>query len=171
MVGDAERLPLADAGFDVVISVFGVIFAEDPAAAAAELVRAARPGGVVALTTWLPGGAIGETARLLATALPPARGPRRRWTDLDWVAELLGDAGARELDVRHAQLGFTAASPRAWLDEQEREHPVWRAVRRRLDAPAWSVLHERSLAVLEDGNEDPSAFRATSRYALVLARR
>ncbi|WP_280949866.1 class I SAM-dependent methyltransferase [Xylanimonas protaetiae] len=41
---DAEALPFADASFDVVLSAFGVMFAPDQAAAAAELVRVCRPG-------------------------------------------------------------------------------------------------------------------------------
>jgi SAM-dependent methyltransferase len=42
--GDAEALPFPDAGFDVVLSTFGVIFAPHPEQAARELLRVLRPG-------------------------------------------------------------------------------------------------------------------------------
>ena len=41
--GDAERLPVENAGFDAVLSVFGVMFAPDQEAAARELVRLLSP--------------------------------------------------------------------------------------------------------------------------------
>jgi ubiquinone/menaquinone biosynthesis C-methylase UbiE len=43
--GDAQALPYEDGGFDVVCSNFGVIFAPDPEAAAAELARVCKAGG------------------------------------------------------------------------------------------------------------------------------
>src|SRR5436190_2033322 len=47
--GDAEALAFADASFDAVVSVVGVMFATDQAKAAAELLRVCRPGGTIAL--------------------------------------------------------------------------------------------------------------------------
>ena len=51
-VADAEALDVADASYDVVVSVMGVIFAPDPAAAVREMARACRPGGRIAMTSW-----------------------------------------------------------------------------------------------------------------------
>lgn len=51
--GNALQLPVPDAAFDVALSNFGVIFAPDPLGAVAEMARAVRPGGRVALTAWL----------------------------------------------------------------------------------------------------------------------
>src|SRR3954469_1053077 len=53
---DAERLPFADASFDVVMSSIGVMFAPHHQAAADELVRVCRPGGNIALLCWTPEG-------------------------------------------------------------------------------------------------------------------
>jgi ubiquinone/menaquinone biosynthesis C-methylase UbiE len=53
--GDATRTGLPDGGFDAVICVFGVFFAPDMPAFAAEMWRLVRPGGVLAITTWGPG--------------------------------------------------------------------------------------------------------------------
>src|SRR5690349_10371870 len=49
-VGHAAALPLGDGEADVVLSVFGVIFAPDPPAAAAELARVTAPGGRIVLS-------------------------------------------------------------------------------------------------------------------------
>jgi len=73
-VGDAQDLDVADAGFDVVLSVMGVIFAPDHARALAEMTRAARPGGTVALTTWA-GGGWSDCWRSRAAGLVPAAPP------------------------------------------------------------------------------------------------
>jgi SAM-dependent methyltransferase len=51
-VGDARALPLGDAGFDAVISGLALNFVPDPACAAAEFVRVAAPGAVVAAFVW-----------------------------------------------------------------------------------------------------------------------
>jgi len=50
--GDATRTGLPDGGFDAVVCVFGVFFAPDMPAFAAEMWRLVRPGGVLAITTW-----------------------------------------------------------------------------------------------------------------------
>src|SRR4029077_10911999 len=50
--GDCQELPYRGAEFDGVASAFGAIFAPDHERAAAELARACRPGGRLALTAW-----------------------------------------------------------------------------------------------------------------------
>jgi SAM-dependent methyltransferase len=47
--GRAESLPFADAGFDAVISQFGLMFFDDRVAALREMVRVLRPGGRLAV--------------------------------------------------------------------------------------------------------------------------
>src|SRR5262249_38564876 len=46
--GDAERLPYGDGEFDIVISMFGAMFAPRPELVAAELTRVCRSGGFIA---------------------------------------------------------------------------------------------------------------------------
>jgi ubiquinone/menaquinone biosynthesis C-methylase UbiE len=53
--GDATRTGLPYGGFDAVICVFGIFFAADMPAFAAEMWQLVRPGGVLAITTWGPG--------------------------------------------------------------------------------------------------------------------
>jgi ubiquinone/menaquinone biosynthesis C-methylase UbiE len=50
--GNATGTGLPDGGFDAVVCVFGVFFARDMTAFAAEMWRLVRPGGTLAVTTW-----------------------------------------------------------------------------------------------------------------------
>jgi SAM-dependent methyltransferase len=94
-VGDAERLPYADASFDVVSSGFGVMFAPDQRAAAAELARVTRPGGRLALLNWHPSRGVAEFFKVMAGYMPPRPegvGDPFAWGDPVHVSGLLGDA-------------------------------------------------------------------------------
>lgn len=172
-VGTAEAPPADLGAADVVVSVFAVIFAGDPAAAAHGLVGLARPGGRLALTSWLPGGAIGAVGRLLRGAVPAAPAPADppRWHEPAWIEALLRDAGADAVASAEHTLVFRHASPETWFAEQEALHPVWRSVRSRLSDDAWRAVHDRSLEELHAANEDPGAFAVTSAYLVVTAAR
>src|SRR4051794_38423620 len=110
--GDAEDLPFADASFDAVLSIYGVMFAPDHRRAAAELARVCRPGGRIALASWTPGGFIGETFRVFSGYLPPAPGlqPPVAWGDDLYLDTLFGRAAAsRESHRRTAVFRFRSA--------------------------------------------------------------
>ena len=54
--GDATDLSdLADDSFDLVVSIFGAMFAPRPFDVAREMVRVARPGGRIVMGNWIPG--------------------------------------------------------------------------------------------------------------------
>jgi ubiquinone/menaquinone biosynthesis C-methylase UbiE len=72
--GDAENLPFESASFDAVLSTFGVMFAPNQPAAAAELVRVCRPGGTIALASWTPEGFLGDLFRTVSRHVPPPKG-------------------------------------------------------------------------------------------------
>ena len=53
--GDASNLEqLPDRGFDLVISIFGAMFAPKPFDVAKEMVRVTRPGGRIVMGNWIP---------------------------------------------------------------------------------------------------------------------
>ena len=62
--GDAESLPYEDAQFDAVASLFGAMFAPRPDLVAAELTRVCRPGGMIAMANWTPGGFVGQMFKI-----------------------------------------------------------------------------------------------------------
>jgi SAM-dependent methyltransferase len=54
--GDASDLhPLTDERFDLVVSIFGAMFAPRPFDVAREMVRVTRPGGRIVMGNWIPG--------------------------------------------------------------------------------------------------------------------
>jgi ubiquinone/menaquinone biosynthesis C-methylase UbiE len=68
---DAQDLPFAEASFDRVTSTFGAMFAPNHRLAAAELTRVCRPGGRIAMTTWVNDGFVGEMFKLTGSFMPP----------------------------------------------------------------------------------------------------
>ena len=71
MEADAEALPFDDGQFDLVVSMFGAMFAPQPDVVAAELLRVTKPGGRVALANWTPEGFIGKMFNVFKAHLPP----------------------------------------------------------------------------------------------------
>lgn len=72
--GDAEQLPQSDGSFDLVMSMFGAMFAPRPEAVASELLRVCRPGGVIAMGNWTPDGFVGSMFQITAKHAPPPPG-------------------------------------------------------------------------------------------------
>jgi SAM-dependent methyltransferase len=76
---DAEALPFADNGFDVVMSCVGAMFAPHHQATADELLRVCRPGGTIGMINRTPEGFIGKLFATMKPYAPPAhRADRRR---------------------------------------------------------------------------------------------
>jgi SAM-dependent methyltransferase len=73
--GDAESLPYKDASFDAVISFVGAMFAPRPELVAAELARVCRPGGLIAMANWTPGGFVGKMFAAVAKHVAPSAMP------------------------------------------------------------------------------------------------
>jgi SAM-dependent methyltransferase len=69
--GDAEQLPYPDARFDLVMTMFGAMFAPDPEKVASEMARVCRHGGRIAMANWTPDGFTGKMFRLTSRYLPP----------------------------------------------------------------------------------------------------
>ncbi len=69
---DAEQLPYADASFDAVISMFGVMFAPRPEKVAEELTRVCRSGGRIALANWVSTGFVGQMFKTTGAYVPPS---------------------------------------------------------------------------------------------------
>ena len=73
--GDAECLPYADRQFDAVASLVGAMFAPQPELVAAELTRVCRPGGMIAMANWTPGGFIGQMFKTISRHIAPSGMP------------------------------------------------------------------------------------------------
>ena len=73
--GDAESLPYEDAQFDAVVSLIGAMFAPRPELVAAELTRVCRPGGMIAMANWTPGGFVGQMFKTISKHIAPSGMP------------------------------------------------------------------------------------------------
>lgn len=107
-LADAQADPLPEQTFDLVFSRFGVMFFEDPAAAFANIRRAAKPSGRLAFVCW---GKLADNPQwsipmtILAARLgrpeprpPHAPGPMA-FDDPDYVRDLLTRAGWHDISI------------------------------------------------------------------------
>ena len=179
VVGDAAAIPLPSGSVDVLLSVFGVIFAPDPVAAAAEMSRVTAPDGRIVISAWVPGGAIGEVVRMAretamaALEAPPAP-PPFAWHDHDAVSGLLAPHGF-SVDVESRAIVFSAACVDDYLDTELIDHPLSVASRAMLEARGRRDVQDeivgRARDILTAANEKPDGFAATSSYVVVAAQR
>lgn len=70
--GFAEDLPYPDRAFDVVISMFGAMFSQEPDRVVAEMARVLKPGGLLAMANWTPSGFSGLMSEIPKAFLPPS---------------------------------------------------------------------------------------------------
>jgi SAM-dependent methyltransferase len=144
-----------DTPFDAVISRFGVMFFEDPAAAFANLRRATRPSGALTFVCWQALAKNAWAAVPLSAVLrvlpPPAPAPPRApgpfaLAEPAYVEDVLTRAGWREVTVTPALQPFALG---ATLEEAvlsaSRMGPAARALRE-----ADEATHARALAALRE---------------------
>ena len=112
--GDAEQLPYPDAAFDLIVSMYGAMFAPRPERVAAELVRICRPGGQIAMANWTPRGFVGQMFKATSTHVPPPPGVPAAvlWGDEATVRERLQNGVANlQMTPTIAALAYPFAAP------------------------------------------------------------
>lgn len=103
--GDASRLEgIDDESFDLVVSIFGAMFAPRPFDVAREIVRVTRRGGRAVMGNWIPGDPtlVAQILRISAAYTPPP--PEGFVSPATWgveenVRERFGAAGIRSEDI------------------------------------------------------------------------
>ena len=178
-LGEAAALPIESGSVDVLLSVFGVVFAPDPVAAVAEMARVTAPQGRIVLSAWLPGGAVREVVRMareteMAALRAPSMPSPFAWHDRDALSGLLAPHGFSVAIESHSHV-FTAASIDDYLQGELIDHPLWVASRTRLEARGKSCVQaevvDRAREILTAANEDPDRFAVTSSYVVATAQR
>jgi ubiquinone/menaquinone biosynthesis C-methylase UbiE len=116
-VGDCEALAFADASFDVVLSVYGSMFAPNAEKAAMEMLRVCRPGGRIGMANWTPDGFWGQAFGLVGKYLPPPAGLRSpiEWGTEKRLAELFGHRISSTRIERRSAL-FRYRSSAHWIE-------------------------------------------------------
>jgi SAM-dependent methyltransferase len=124
--GDAcnlEQLP--DQAFDLVVSIFGAMFAPKPFDVAREMVRVTRPGGRVIMGNWIPNDPtlVAQILKICSSYTPPP--PEGFISPMTWgiessVTERFTRAGVPAERVSFVRETFTfnyAGTPEAFVDE------------------------------------------------------
>ena len=173
--GDACDLAgLEDDRFDLVVSVFGAMFAPKPFEVAKEMVRVTRPGGRIVMGNWIPGDPtlVAQILKISAAYSPPP--PEGFISPMTWgvesnVRERFAAAGIAPEAVSFARDSFTFdfdGSPAKFVDEFRNYYgPSMNA----FDAAAKNGRADALQAELEalfksqnkSGSEDRSTIQAT----------
>jgi len=111
--GDASDLhQLKDKTFDLVVSVFGAMFAPRPFDVAKEMVRVTRPGGRIVMGNWIPGDPtlVAQILRISTAYTPPP--PEGFVSPMTWgiesnVVERFAAAGVSDEKITFARETFT----------------------------------------------------------------
>jgi SAM-dependent methyltransferase len=172
--GDAQALPFEDGEFDVVLSIFGAMFAPDQAKTASELLRVCKPGGRIGMCNWMPEGNIGRMFKTVASHAPPPPGVPSPlvWGTEDGLRELFGD-GISSLAANPTATEMAYLSPEHWLDYFKQWFgPINMAFERLGDGPEADALANDLLSLWRDANTaGDRALVAPVQYLEVVATR
>jgi SAM-dependent methyltransferase len=127
--GDATNLgELPDASFDLVVSIFGAMFAPKPFDVAKEVVRVTRPGGRIVMGNWIPNDPtlVAQILRISSAYTPPP--PQGFVSPMTWgmeshVVERFTAAGIRADRISFVRDTFvfrSAGSPSQFVDDFRR---------------------------------------------------
>jgi SAM-dependent methyltransferase len=171
-VGDAEDLPYEDGEFDVVMTMFGAMFAPRPDVTAGELKRVCKPGGLIAMANWTPGGFTGEMFKVGAGYVPPPPGMPSPvlWGVEDTVRERLSE-GISDLQMAKRPIEFTYPFGPAEVVEHFRRYfgPTQKAFES-LDENSQAALRADLERLWTNANEaDDGTSRVGSEYLEVRA--
>ncbi len=111
--GDATDLhELKDQTFDLVVSIFGAMFAPKPFDVAREMVRVTRPGGRIVMGNWIPGDPtlVAQILKISSAYTPPP--PEGFISPMLWgveshVIERFGSAGVAKENISFSKDTFT----------------------------------------------------------------
>jgi ubiquinone/menaquinone biosynthesis C-methylase UbiE len=170
---DAEALPFEDGRFDCVGSVFGAFLAPRPEVAARELFRVVRPGGVVGLTAWTPGGVMARQFAIGRSFAPPdPDAPRsEEWGDEATARERVGPHAAHIDFERHA-LTWRGESAEAFAEEFIASAPTTSAARQALPPERFEELRTQLTEFMVGENvASDGSLLIEAEYAVIIARK
>ncbi len=127
--GDASDLhELKDQSFDLVVSIFGAMFAPKPFDVAKEMVRVTRPGGRIVMGNWIPNDPtlVAQILKISSSYSPPP--PEGFISPMTWgiednVVERFGSAGVPKDQISFARDTYTfnfPGTPSEFLDVFQR---------------------------------------------------
>jgi SAM-dependent methyltransferase len=174
--GDASDLnELDDDSFDLVVSMFGAMFAPRPGDVAKEMVRVTRPGGRIVMGNWIPGDPtlVAQILRISSAYSPPP--PEGFVSPMTWgvdadVVERFGDAGvpAEQISLERDTYVFNyPGTPSEYLAEFKAYYgPTMNAYaaasangkEAELNAELDALFHEQNTSEVEGSTSIPATF-------------
>jgi SAM-dependent methyltransferase len=173
-VGDAEAMPYEDGRFDVVMTMFGAMFAPRPDVTASELKRVCKSGGLIAMANWTPEAFTGQMFKAGAKHVPPPPGMPSpvMWGTEDVVRERLSE-GVSDLQLARRKITFTFPFGPAEVVEHFRKYfgPTQKQFEM-LDEAGQAAMRADLVALWESANQaTDGTTRVESEYLEVLARK
>jgi len=171
--GDAAELPFGEAEFDVVISIFGAMFAPEHEVTAAELLRVCKPGGRIGMANWVPDGGVGKMFMTIAKHAPPPPGVTSPllWGTEEHLREVFGEAiSDLRVERRKSRQAFRSADH--FLDFFRTYFGPTKVAYERVGADGEAALTADLKAYLEEYNTgDKRALVMEPEYLQVIATR
>ena len=164
--GDACNLSgLADDMFDLVVSIFGAMFAPKPFDVAKEIVRVTRPGGRIVMGNWIPNDPtlVAQILKISAAYSPPS--PEGFVSPMTWgveshVLERFGAAGVPNEHITCVRdtYTFNYPNPPAELVAAFRSYygPTMNAFEAAEKNGRAVDLHKELVALFESQNQSPT---------------
>jgi SAM-dependent methyltransferase len=169
--GDATNLgELQDKTFDVVVSIFGAMFAPKPFDVAREMVRVTRPGGRIVMGNWIPNDPtlVAQILKISAAYTPPP--PEGFVSPMTWgveanVNERFGSAGVAKDKVSCVRDTYTfdfLGTPVEFVDVFSRYYgPTMNAFEAAEKNGRAGELREELNALFASKNVDASAHKTS----------
>jgi SAM-dependent methyltransferase len=169
--GDASNLEgLAANAFDLVVSIFGAMFAPRPGDVAKEMVRVTKPGGRIIMGNWIPGDPtlVAQILKISSAYSPPP--PEGFVSPMLWgvdseVAARFGAAGIPAGNVRFSRETYTFnfAGPPAALVDAFRDFygPTMNAYEAARTAGKEAALHQELNALFAGHNKSTDKSRTS----------
>jgi SAM-dependent methyltransferase len=167
--GDASNLEgLADSSFDLVVSIFGAMFAPRPMDVAREMMRVTRPGGRIVMGNWIPGDPtlVAQILRISSAYSPPP--PEGFVSPMLWgveseVTARFAAAGANAANVAFSRETYTfrfPETPASLVDAFRRYYgPTMNAFEAAQKDGRHEALREELEALFESQNASPDRNR------------
>jgi ubiquinone/menaquinone biosynthesis C-methylase UbiE len=154
--GDAQSLPYPDATFDAAFSLFGLMFFPDRKRGFAEIYRALKPGGSIAVTSWAPvdqSPAMQTMFGALRAIKPDLPQPQRSIGTLenpDVFRQEILDAGYRDVEIRQVTKPFPVKTiDEFWMSMVKGSAPI-QMLKKSMGDDVWRDKEKLALNYLQE---------------------